>query len=35
MIGNVLAAAAMGTYLLRAHPGLAEQFQHAIDRPHA
>ena len=35
MIGNVLAAAAMGTYLLRAHPGLAEQFQHAIDRPNA
>jgi len=34
MIGNVLAAAAMGTYLLRAHPALAEQFQHAIDHPH-
>jgi uncharacterized membrane protein YphA (DoxX/SURF4 family) len=31
MIGNVLAAAAMGTYLLRAHPALREQFRHAID----
>ncbi len=31
MIGNVLAAAAMGTYLLRAHPVLREQFAHAID----
>lgn len=31
MIGNVLAAAAMGTYLLRAHPALREQFAHAID----
>lgn len=35
MIGNVLAAAAMGTYLLRAHPLLREQFRHAIDRPAA
>jgi putative oxidoreductase len=33
MIGNVLAAAAMGVYLLRAHPILREQFRHAIDRP--
>lgn len=33
MIGNVLAAAAMGTYLLRAHPVLREQFRHAIDTP--
>lgn len=33
MIGNLLAAAAMGTYLLRAHPILREQFQHAIDGP--
>jgi len=33
MIGNLLAAAAMGTYLLRAHPILREQFAHAIDRP--
>lgn len=33
MIGNVLAAAAMGTYLLRAHPVLREQFAHAIDGP--
>lgn len=32
MIGNVLAAAAMGTYLFRAHPVLREQFAHAIDR---
>lgn len=35
MIGNVLAAAAMGMYLFRAHPVLREQFAHAIDRPHA
>jgi putative oxidoreductase len=34
MIGNLLAAAAMGMYLLRAHPVLREQFAHAIDRPH-
>jgi uncharacterized membrane protein YphA (DoxX/SURF4 family) len=33
MIGNLLAAAAMGTYLLRAHPVLREQFRHAIDAP--
>jgi putative oxidoreductase len=33
MIGNLLAAAAMGTYLLRAHPALREQFRHAIDTP--
>lgn len=33
MIGNLLAAAAMGMYLLRAHPGLREQFAHAIDAP--
>lgn len=33
MIGNVLAAAAMGMYLLRAHPVLREQFRHAIDSP--
>ncbi|MGH7677918.1 MAG: DoxX family protein [Gemmatimonadaceae bacterium] len=31
MIGNVLAAAAMGMYLLRAHPVLRDQFAHAID----
>ncbi|HMC57063.1 MAG TPA: DoxX family protein [Gemmatimonadaceae bacterium] len=31
MIGNVLAAGAMGTYLLRVHPILREQFAHAID----
>lgn len=35
MIGNVVAAAAMGVYLLRAHPILREQFAHAIDRPAA
>jgi putative oxidoreductase len=34
MIGNVLAAAAMGTYLLRAHPVLRDQFRHAIDETH-
>jgi len=33
MIGNLLAAAAMGMYLLRAHPALREQFAHAIDAP--
>lgn len=31
MIGNLLAAAAMGVYLLRAHPELRQQFMHAID----
>jgi hypothetical protein len=31
MAGNVLAAAAMGVYLLRAHPILRSQFAHAID----
>lgn len=34
MIGNLLAAAAMGIYLLRAHPVLREQFAHAIDDTH-
>lgn len=33
MIGNVLAAAVMGTYLLRTHPVLRHQFAHAIDVP--
>jgi putative oxidoreductase len=33
MIGNLLAAAAMGVYLLRAHPVLREQFAHSIDGP--
>jgi hypothetical protein len=33
MIGNLLAAGAMGVYLLRAHPGLREQFRHSIERP--
>ena len=33
MIGNLLAAAAMGTYLLRAHPVLRDQFRHSIERP--
>jgi len=31
MGGNLLAAIAMGVYLLRAHPELREQFAHAID----
>jgi hypothetical protein len=31
MIGNLLAAAAMGVYLLRAHPVLREQLRHSID----
>lgn len=31
MIGNLLAAASMGWYLLRAHPVLRDQFVHAID----
>jgi putative oxidoreductase len=31
MIGNLLAAAAMGTYLIRLHPELREEFMHAID----
>lgn len=31
MIGNLLAAATMGTYLLRAHPVLRDQFAHALD----
>jgi putative oxidoreductase len=35
MIGNLLAAAAMGTYLLRAHPVLRDQFRHSIERPAA
>lgn len=31
MIGNLLAAAAMGMFLLRTHPALRHQFVHAID----
>lgn len=31
MVGNLLAAAAMGFYLLRRHPVLREQFAHALD----
>ena len=31
MIGNVIAASAMGAFLLRAHPSLRHQFVHAID----
>jgi putative oxidoreductase len=31
MIGNLLAAAAMGTYLIKLHPELREEFMHAID----
>jgi putative oxidoreductase len=35
MAGNLLALAAMGFYLLRAHPVLREQFRHAMDgSPH-
>jgi putative oxidoreductase len=33
MIGNLLAAVAMGTYLLRAHPVLRDQFRHSMERP--
>jgi hypothetical protein len=35
MIGNLLAAAAMGAYLLRLHPELREQFRHSMDGPAA
>jgi putative oxidoreductase len=31
MVGNLLAAGAMGFYLLRRHPVLREQFAHALD----
>lgn len=31
MIGNLIASVAMGTYLVRAHPALREQFWHALD----
>jgi uncharacterized membrane protein YphA (DoxX/SURF4 family) len=31
MVGNLLAAAAMGFYLLRRHPVLRDQFAHALD----
>ena len=31
MVGNLLAAATMGVFLLRAHPVLRDQFAHAID----
>lgn len=31
MVGNLLAAAAMGFYLLRRHPVLRQQFAHALD----
>ena len=33
MAGNLIAAAAMGTYLWRAHPALRDQFTHALDAP--
>lgn len=33
MAGNLLALAAMGTYLLRAHPKLREQFRRSMDAP--
>lgn len=35
MIGNLLSAAAMGTFLVRRHPELREQFSHAMDGPMA
>ena len=31
MLGNLIAAVAMGTFLWRAHPGLHDQFVHALD----
>ena len=31
MVGNIIAAAAMGFYLLRRHPVLREQFRHSLD----
>ncbi len=31
MIGNIIAALAMGTYIWRAHPKLHDQFVHALD----
>jgi uncharacterized membrane protein YphA (DoxX/SURF4 family) len=31
MVGNVIAAAAMGFYLLRRHPVLRDQFRHSLD----
>jgi uncharacterized membrane protein YphA (DoxX/SURF4 family) len=31
MLGNLIAAAAMGFYLLRKHPALRQQFSHALD----
>ncbi len=31
MVGNLIAAAAMGFYLLRRHPVLREQFRHSLD----
>jgi putative oxidoreductase len=31
MVGNLIAAAAMGIYLLRKHPVLREQFRHSLD----
>lgn len=35
MLGNLIAALAMGTFLWRAHPGLHDQFVHALDEPRA
>ena len=34
MVGNLIAAAAMGLYLLRWHPVLREQFRHSLDAKH-
>jgi uncharacterized membrane protein YphA (DoxX/SURF4 family) len=31
MVGNLIAAIAMGAYILRVHPALPEQFTHALD----
>jgi len=33
MIGNLIAAAAMGVYLWRVHPLLRQQLLHAFDAP--
>ena len=34
MVGNLIAAAAMGFFLLRRHPVLREQFRHSLDEKH-
>lgn len=35
MVGNLLAVAAMGVYLVRAHPALRDQFRRSLDSPPA